>query len=98
MFALFNRFELSMTLAQARQGSHQGRCDEDVAELLKLPHIRRQLKKLDDATLAAELGEYGAWEEDELKDRAANEARVVWLAAGNIVEDYYERRREPCRT
>lgn len=87
MLASFNRFEIQMTLAQAESASHPGQCDEDVDQLLTLPAIKRQLKKISDEDLAAELEEYGAWDEDELQDRAANEQRIIWLAAGNITEE-----------
>ena len=82
--ALFDRFEISMTVEDAKQGSHQDQCDADVAELCKLPHIKEQLDKISDEDLVAELSEYGAWEEDDLKDRTANEHRIIWIAAGNI--------------
>ena len=86
MFATFNRFEIQMTKQQALACSHPGPCDSDVNELLQDKKIARQLKKISDADLAAELGEYGAWDEEELKDREQNEARIIWLAAGDIVE------------
>lgn len=87
MWATFNRFELQMTKTQAASASHAGQCDDDVRELLKLPDIKRQLKKIDDATLAEELKEYGAWDAEELRDRDANEMRIVWIAACNIREE-----------
>lgn len=92
MYATFNRFEIQMTLAQAESASHPGPCDADVAQLLTLPAIKRQLKKIDDATLQAELKEYGAWDDEELQDRAANESRIIWLAAGNITDERDARR------
>ena len=86
MFAAFNRFEIQMTKQQASACSHPGPCDSDVKELLQDKKIVRQLKKISDADLSAELREYGAWDEEELKDREQNEARIIWLAAGDIVE------------
>lgn len=88
MYAIFNRFEIKMTLAQAKGASHQGRCDEDVAALLAEPSIKRQLAKIPAASITAELKEYGAWDDEELADVAANQARIVWIAAGNIVEEH----------
>ena len=87
MYATFERFEIKMTKDQAASASHSGRCDDDVAALLELPSIKRQLKKINDEDLAAELSEYGAWDDEEIQNRADNEARIVWLAAGNITED-----------
>ena len=37
--------------------------------------------------IRAELGEYGAWDETELADDAANFRRLIWSAANNIAED-----------
>ena len=87
MYAQFNRFEIKMTKSQATSASHQGRCDDDVTALLELPAIKRQFKKIDPALIAAELREYGAWDEAELSDIAANQERIVWLATGDIVEN-----------
>lgn len=93
MWATFERFELEMTMEQARSASHPGQCDEDVADLCKNPKIRRQLAKIPDDKLAAELREYGAWNDEELQDRETNELRIVWLAAEDIVEEYNQKRR-----
>lgn len=86
MFASFDRFDIQMTKDQARSASHQGRCDDDVTALLSVASIRRQLDKIPSDFIRAELSEYGAWDDAELSDDAANRARIVWIAAGNIVE------------
>lgn len=91
MFASFNRFELQMTMAQAESASHQGRCDDDVAALLECRKIVRQLDKIGPDKIRSELKEYGAWDAEELADDAANRARIVWIAAGNIREEYASR-------
>ena len=87
MVAYFNRFSITMTLKLAASCSHRGECYDDVMAALELPVIRRQLAKIDNATLAAELKEYGAWNEAELSDRAQNDARIIWIAAGDIREN-----------
>jgi hypothetical protein len=79
--------ELEMTKAQAKSASHQGQCDEDVSGLSRVPAIARQLDKIDPTLLRDELREYGAWEDDELADHDQNLQRILWLAAGDIVED-----------
>jgi len=89
MYADFERFSIQMTLSEANSAAHQGDCEADVIELLRLPKIRRQLKKIPDADLQAELSEYGAWDDEELQDREANEERIIWIAAGNIVEEHH---------
>jgi hypothetical protein len=86
MIATFNRFEIVMTKKQAEACSHPGPCDADVAELVKTPAIARQLRRLDTADIVAELREYGAWDAQELADGVANDARIVWIAAGNILD------------
>jgi hypothetical protein len=86
MFAQFDRFEIKMTKAQAESAAHPGPCDVDVARLLASPSIKKQLAKISNEDLAKELREYGAWDSVELRDREANEARIIWIAAGNIVE------------
>lgn len=94
MRAMFDGFDLVLTMEQARSASHPGDCADDVAALLTVPAIRRQLKKLLDVELRDELRSYGAWTDEELADRAANEARIVWIAAGNITEEAATRGRK----
>ena len=86
MYALFERFELAMTLDDARSPSHQGQCDDDVRALSEVPGIRQQLDALDPEKVRAELKEYGAWDAEDLADHEQNLQRVLWLAACNIVE------------
>lgn len=78
-------FYIEMTKEQARSASHPGRCDADVAALARVPKIARQLAKLDPHTLAQELWEYGAWNDEELSDHNDNLQRILWIAAGDIV-------------
>ena len=87
MFAIFNRFQIQMTMRQAKQAYHQGQCEPDVEYLANVPRIANQLDKLDPNHIAAELREYGAWDEGELRDLHHNRLRLVWIAAGNIVEE-----------
>lgn len=87
MWASFNRFEIQLTKKQAASTSHSGDCEPEVLELLQLPAVKRQLKKINSEDLAAELKEYGAWNEEELADRAENEKRIIWIAACNITEE-----------
>lgn len=94
MIAMFDGFDLVLTMEQARSASRPGDCTADVAALLTVPAIRRQLQKLLDVELRAELQRYGAWSEEELADRAANEARVIWIAAGQITEEAATRGRK----
>lgn len=87
MQAHFDRFSITLTKDQARSASHQGQCDCDVAELSRVPAIARQLAKITPEALRAELKEYGAWDAAELADHDQNLQRILWLAAGNIVDE-----------
>lgn len=93
MIVYFERFQIEMTLEQAKSVSHQGECLPDVLELLKDKKYIRQFKKIDSESIAAELKEYGAWDEEELKDIEANLERITWIAGCNIIEDYKEKRK-----
>ena len=86
MWASFNRFELQMTRAQAESASHQGACDADVLALSRVPAIAKQIANIDPMALALELKESGAWDVDELSDNTQNRQRILWIAAGNIVD------------
>lgn len=91
MYATFNRFEIELTKEQALNASHPGPCDQDVKALLSLPKVRRQLDKIPADKIREELKEYGAWDSEELADDQANRTRIIWIAAGNIREELYEK-------
>jgi len=79
--------EIEMTMAQAQSASHQGQCDDDVQALSNNRKIRRQLERITPEVLRKELAEYGAWDEQELADHEQNIQRILWIAAGDIVEN-----------
>jgi hypothetical protein len=91
MITYFERFEIKMTLNQAKSVSHQGACDDDVKELLKNKKYLSQFKKIRLSDIAAELREYGAWNEEELNNVVDNQQRITWIAGWQIVEDYKEK-------
>lgn len=78
--------ELALTLDDAKAGSHQGQCDADVADLRTVPYILEQLDQYPPALVAAELDEWGAWDEKELADHDANLSRLLWLACCDVRE------------
>jgi hypothetical protein len=80
------RIELNITKKQAEACSHPGECSQDVAELLKVPAIRRQLNKLAPHLVAVCLKEYGVWDDDELLDHEENLSRLLWVACCDISE------------
>jgi DNA-binding FadR family transcriptional regulator len=79
--------EIQMTKAQAESASHPGQCDDDVRALSNHRKIRAQLERIDPKTLRDELREYGAWDEEELADHDQNLQRILWIAAGDILEN-----------
>lgn len=81
------RIELQLTKNQALTGSHSGDCEPDVKYLRTLPEISEQLGKINPETLTKELGEYGAWDDDELKDHDQNLTRILWIACCDISEN-----------
>lgn len=83
-------FEIEMTVEQAKSGSHQGACDEDVVELLKVPAIAAQLDTFGPDKIRAALAEYGAWDDEELQDDAQNRARALWSACCDAKENNRE--------
>ncbi|MGE5433042.1 MAG: hypothetical protein ACM3QX_18335 [Syntrophomonadaceae bacterium] len=86
MRAEFMLFTIEMTRKQAEYTAHRGECLPQVQELLQDSKIKRQLKKISDDDLKEELDQYGAWSDEELSDRADNEERIIWLAAGHILD------------
>lgn len=87
----FNRFEFRMSGEAVMDCSHQGQCDEDVKHWA--PLIQKQVEKDNfpnkptPEKIREELGEYGSWDEEELKDDEQNWRRLIWIAAGNIKDE-----------
>lgn len=85
--ALFNRFTFRMKTKDAKSCSHSGDCMEDVKIVAAMPYIKRQFVGIPPELIAAELKEYGAWDETELADKEANRIRLILIAAGQITEE-----------
>ena len=85
--AEFERFSFKLSLEVAKQCSHPGDCDMDVAFAMRMPEVRRELIQIKPALLRAELREYGAWSDEDLEDHEHNLARILWLGASHIVEE-----------
>jgi hypothetical protein len=83
-FSLIDDFE--MTLEEALSMSPSGSCDNDIAIGREIPHIKKQLEKIDAVELIEELRGYGCWEDSELEDHDANLSRILWIAAGDIID------------
>jgi hypothetical protein len=79
-FGTSGQCELTLTPDDIDSIPQSGPADESIAELRKVPRIAAQLEKIDAATLASNLKDYGAWDETERADHDANLSRVLWLA------------------
>jgi hypothetical protein len=82
------RIELNITLNNAKKASHSGECEMDVIALSEKVSIKKQTKLIDKDVLISVLSEYGAWDQSELKDHQQNIIRLLWLACGDLVDDY----------
>lgn len=78
--------DLNITKKQALKGSHSGKCDNDINELMDIPSIKKQLDKLNPENLKKELKEYGAWDNLELDNHNENLKRWLWISCGDIIE------------
>ncbi len=79
-------FSISLTKKQAQTGSHSGDCEGDVKYLLTLPSIKKQFESIDPESIRKELKEYGAWDEEELKDDESNRMWILWIACGDYMD------------
>lgn len=79
--------DLKLTRKDAKSVSHSGDCESDVISLMEKKYVKKQLDLLNPEQLAKELNDYGAWDDEELKDHKANLKRWVWISGGDIVEN-----------
>lgn len=86
MIAQFERFSITMTKAEALSMFHHGRCDDDVEHYVTKPKFEKQFAKIGKDPMAKELKDIGGWSEEELSDHEQNKRRILWLAAGSVVE------------
>lgn len=86
----YDRFEIDMPIECVRDCSHQGECDMDVEHWED--KVDRPLSCTPE-NLMLELKEYGAWDENELSDDTANWRRIIWITAGNLMDEIRENRR-----
>lgn len=71
--------------------SHRGDCEEDVKWWLENDtKTKRAIYSIPAEALRDELAEYGAWDEEELKNDRENRERILWIAASDIREELLE--------
>lgn len=85
MFVEFNHFSIELTKRDALDMAIPG-CDNEPYVRQLLPKYRRQLEKIGNDKIVAELKEYGAWDDSELEDQEMNMVRILWLAAHDIYD------------
>lgn len=64
---------------------HQGPCDEDVEYWAS--QIDWEEQGMDDEAIKKTLEQYGGWERNELQDVDGNRERILWIAAGDYLEN-----------
>jgi hypothetical protein len=86
--AYFNSFHILMPLQDAQYATPPGQdATPRVQALLRAPWYSGQFDRINPDFIREELSEYGAWDADELADDQSNRERILWIAAGNIIEE-----------
>ena len=90
-WASFNSFEMRLPAQAVAEIAQSGSNDAAVAHWAPIVAAQVEADNFRNRPtpdkIRAELAEYGAWDERELEDDAANWHRIVWCAAHNIAED-----------
>ena len=96
-FTYLENVEFELTRHDAERCSHTGSCDEDVACTKKKRYVKKQLDRLSYEQMYNAVDCYVCFEPGREKPtRETLEDYVVWLAAGNIMEDIYDEQRRRC--
>jgi ribosomal protein L32 len=78
---------VSLTAEQIAACSHPGRCDDDVESVIGELGLAGIGQLAQAELIRRELREWGAWDDEELKDAAQNIRRLVWIAAGDLAQE-----------
>ena len=84
------RIEIQIPLEWAESTHHSGHCDNDVLAVSQEEYIQNITKDLNPDIVRNVLDEYGAWDDEELKDKEENIQRLLWIACGDIAEQEFE--------
>ena len=68
---------LRLTFKDAKSCTHPGDCTEAVKYLMSKRYVKKQLKEINPIKLIKELGEYGAWDKEQLSVHSDNLERWV---------------------
>ena len=89
-------FEFGMTLEDANLCCHSGVCDYDCENARQIDYIQEQFKELSNKQLFAAISEYIC--DSDIRahknDREWLEMYIIWLAAGDIIDEVYMREKE----
>jgi hypothetical protein len=80
----FNYGELVLPVEALEQCHHSGRCDDDVA--FWVPQIDWASQSMGAEAIRKELGDSGAYSDEELADDEQNKHRILWFAAADWQE------------
>ena len=78
--------DLRITLQDALFCSQSGDMEQNVLMTIKKPYLNKQLEGLNPEKLAKELKDFGAWDNEELKDHQQNIIRWFWSSCCDISE------------
>lgn len=87
-------FEFGMYYEDAKMCCHLGDCEDDCEIVRNIPYVREQLDKLTNEQMETAVRECGiGFEEYDGRDvpRDVLELYLVWVSAGEIVDEVYER-------
>lgn len=87
MKTIVGNIEIRMPLWKACKAARTSEHNADVAALLKTDNMKAQLVRFTDGEIYEALRQRCGWWPKDLKDRATNERRLVWLAAHNIMAE-----------
>ncbi len=96
-WASFDRFEIRMPGLAVQDIAHSGDNGPAVS-YWESRIINEWPERCTPEAIRTELAEYGAWDDDELKDDAVNWQRLLWIAAWDIAEEETPDCSAPCET
>ena len=85
-----NDIRIDMTEEVVNSMPRIGNCEEATLTISQLPEIKEQTDEWGKDNLREELMEYGAWDDEELKDHAQNIQRMLWMICGDLLDEMTE--------
>lgn len=84
-------FELNIKYGDCKQCCHMGICDDDCEMMRTEGYIRKQLDEISNEQMFGYIREYVCDEDisEKVKDRDWLELYLIWIVAGNIIDEVY---------